>query len=65
LYINGTEKAETRFESNTADDYTLITAKIFDLAAGDYIETYVKDRDNDASIQAGETYTYMCVAKIA
>ncbi|RKX60794.1 MAG: hypothetical protein DRP29_01970 [Thermodesulfobacteriota bacterium] len=65
LYINGTEKAETRFESNTADDYTLITAKIFDLAAGDYIETYVLDRDNDATIRAGETYTYMCVAKIA
>ena len=65
LYINGTEKVQTRFQTNTADYYTLIAAKIFDLAAGDYIEAYVEDIDNDESLYAGELYTFLCVTKIA
>ena len=65
IYKNGAEFFTTVSETAGIKAQDLITAKVVSLNASDYIELYVKDIDNAATIFSGRIATYLSVIKIA
>ena len=65
IYKNGAEFFTTISEAAGTKAQDLVAAKVVSLNASDYIELYVKDIDNAATILSGKVATYLSVIKIA
>jgi len=65
IRINGASGTWARTVAYTNEQHTIMSAQIFELNEGDYVEMYARNYDSNGTIVGGKTLTYLCVAKIA